>query len=899
MASRDDNLCFEQSREYELKIPYYYLIGFITLILLASVKYFIDLNNAKKIYVSNFWKGIKCYLKLSWTMKSMYGSILTQLFDQVSDISVIIQLALLSLQEKRYNNTNDQDLCPHMNVKFLFWTSLSIFLVYRFWSSVLVYRFSRNSISLSILQFFDLCTLKTLQINYQFQNVLPCSPQVYLTNIEAMFESFPQFLVQSYFLVTLNAISSNFSVNLLFSLSISVSLISIISKKWAQDRLVCQPEWQYLEWSWTPNNHRPRKSTNSTNNSDTTQDPVDVDFIDSLEHELQLTTRKRCPFFNEWFVLRLIWRFMDVTSRLCLWFLIWRIMGGAWVIIIIFFELFYYSLLTLLTNNLIALEGFMGAIIEYTIINPSTETLQQCLETIDNNEYVDKVIIGHNLTTAAIFEIVIIVFLTISDGESELLMQCIIMTSIISVIVPLVTFIFLNIIVGIDRIQILLIYDMCLFLTRAYGMFMITLIFGYMYLGVIILIDIIFVIGLTFKIHDDNFFSVAIIILFVSTMPLKFTFNYKVFNDLFSYTFGFQSFMSLLYYLILLYFTLTNTNITLVNNDTTREIFKNDSIIAFLLVYVGICVVLLPPLTYWLVHVKRMINESGTSNLTLKKITKSGNIIALFEMLEFGIGVDKHDASNMLQNIINQKSFIDKFFPTQAFLTQCQIMDHLSANYSLKISPESQKSFVNNFNLKHANFKFADETSFETFFNQNLDMSDLINLYDAIKSHTIFKNALIDVVMKYNIDMTLMQDEDRFESNTYLVSQIIYFLMILIEHEHETGNQHQDNKKTQLENGLYKLLNQIKSAQSPPNRRYAHCLWICEYLKQNNKKMIDISFLDPNTIMLLCEIASTSERFLTPFYCYKEDLRIKYVMPHQIASIQQSFGMWVSQVKQL
>ena len=98
----------------------------------------------------------------------------------------------------------------------------------------------------------------TLKINYQFQNIVPCSPQRYLTNLEAMFESYPQFLIQSYFLITLYTTDKTFigdnDKNWLFSnwivsLSIFISLISIVSKKWTQDKDLVTNKWQNFDFN--------------------------------------------------------------------------------------------------------------------------------------------------------------------------------------------------------------------------------------------------------------------------------------------------------------------------------------------------------------------------------------------------------------------------------------------------------------------------------------------------------------------------------------------------------------------------------------------------------------------------------------------------------------------------
>ena len=65
-----------------------------------------------------------------------------------------------------------------------------------------------------------------------------------------MYEAFPQFLSQFYFLVSLNINSANtFELNGLVTISTLISLFSIISKKWSQDKELANPNWQNLDFN--------------------------------------------------------------------------------------------------------------------------------------------------------------------------------------------------------------------------------------------------------------------------------------------------------------------------------------------------------------------------------------------------------------------------------------------------------------------------------------------------------------------------------------------------------------------------------------------------------------------------------------------------------------------------
>ena len=145
--------CSSEAENSSLRIPFYYLFILLSILFIASIKYFIDLKKQKLIYVKDISSHIKEYLKLLMKFRSMYGLIFTQLFDQVSDISVMNQLYHLSTLK----NTNCNE---YLSIFNLFATSLSVFIIYHVMSSILIYRFSRGDLKLSLLQLFGLAFVK-------------------------------------------------------------------------------------------------------------------------------------------------------------------------------------------------------------------------------------------------------------------------------------------------------------------------------------------------------------------------------------------------------------------------------------------------------------------------------------------------------------------------------------------------------------------------------------------------------------------------------------------------------------------------------------------------------------------------------------------------------------------
>ena len=255
-CSLHEKTCADKAESYLLSVPFYYTGIFSGIIFCCSFVYFFKLKRHKNIYVkAGIYSNVKEYFKILYKFRSMHGSVFTQLFDQVSDISVINQLYLLSSD---LNSENADFDCCHMNVTYLFYASVFVFVFYRFLSSIMVYRAINRNVNfqrkllLFILQFFDLSFILTLRINYKFQNVTPCNPQRYITNLEAIYESCPQLLIQSYFLITLNmsqnksATISGIDGQLFVIVSIAMSLWSILSRKLSHDKDLVVNDWQSL-----------------------------------------------------------------------------------------------------------------------------------------------------------------------------------------------------------------------------------------------------------------------------------------------------------------------------------------------------------------------------------------------------------------------------------------------------------------------------------------------------------------------------------------------------------------------------------------------------------------------------------------------------------------------------
>ena len=358
--------CSEQLQTHSFEIPTNYTIVFMSLIFLCSILYYIKLVRNRAIYVKHgsIKSYVKTYILIGWKFKSMYGSLFTQLLDQVSDISVILQLYYLSKDE---NNDDMNVTCYHMNTYYLFLASLIVFLFYRFYSSFLIYRLLCDSnspllykILLTILQFFDLSFFITLKINYKFQNITPCNPQRYITNLESIFEAAPQFIIQLYFIITLNMKQNNTqegsNINLIVVTSLFFSLISIVSKKLSQDKENVNRKWQNIGFLFKKLKRDEEELAKLQGITSSNERPQ------SMYH---YNTNLICCSFNiKYYIHRIVWRLLIIIHRLILWVLIWRIIGGFWLICCILFEFTFYGIIYFFTRQTVFFESIMGYVLQ-------------------------------------------------------------------------------------------------------------------------------------------------------------------------------------------------------------------------------------------------------------------------------------------------------------------------------------------------------------------------------------------------------------------------------------------------------------------------------------------------------------------------------------------------------
>eukprot|EP01083_Nonionella_stella_P157215 510191_1 len=123
----------------------------------ASVATIYSYIDSKKDYKGNetSTKKVTLFGRSLWSKKKMYGPMIVHIFDTASDVGVLVEWYILAQKE-----TND----PYFNVESLdmtimFWCNLGAILLYRFISTIWIYRLTA-SVSQSLLQFFDLLLFK-------------------------------------------------------------------------------------------------------------------------------------------------------------------------------------------------------------------------------------------------------------------------------------------------------------------------------------------------------------------------------------------------------------------------------------------------------------------------------------------------------------------------------------------------------------------------------------------------------------------------------------------------------------------------------------------------------------------------------------------------------------------
>ena len=232
------------------------VIGFVYMSMQAAVVIMICII----IYTYNRKKSFKENLRRIWKRRSIYGTVLVQIFDQSSDIGVLILWWQYTLRENhsnsRYSSDNNEFDIPHVDMTAMVALSLTSLILSRLISALVVTFFtSHKSTQTKYLDAF-LCLLELYIIKQVYlthaiqknenssdddatnrnsgkQDELEATPEMQSVKwVEAIFESFPQTLLQSVFI--LRTYGTQFDENsndlLFFLFSLFWSVISTSNK---------------------------------------------------------------------------------------------------------------------------------------------------------------------------------------------------------------------------------------------------------------------------------------------------------------------------------------------------------------------------------------------------------------------------------------------------------------------------------------------------------------------------------------------------------------------------------------------------------------------------------------------------------------------------------------------
>ena len=252
------------------------------------------------LWFIDVWKKRKCYFPL-----------LTHIIDQMTDVGVIIAFALLYLKEEK--SSHGRSYCEPINPLYLLILSLFSFWFYRIASAFAIYN-QTKSVTRIILQLLDLELFRALLINYKLNTLTPSNPQRWIQSLEAVFEAFPQTLIQLFFVTKTNSLDS------LVLFSIIWSLWSIVSKTCNEDEILFSKKYQ--------------KSQSKC---------------------LSKTSWSNCQCISQFYIFRIVYRAGDVIVRVLILLSVWIFIGGLLFFIVLLIEFIVLTIISVVIKELSSL----------------------------------------------------------------------------------------------------------------------------------------------------------------------------------------------------------------------------------------------------------------------------------------------------------------------------------------------------------------------------------------------------------------------------------------------------------------------------------------------------------------------------------------------------------------
>lgn len=479
-----------------------------------------------------------------------------------------------------------------------------------------------------------------------------------------------------------------------------------------------------------------------------------------------------CVDLNTRYLVRVTLRFFTALYRLLLFLLIWRIIGGAWLIAIIFWEFSFHFGIYYVSKELIFMEAFMGFVWQkISIKNVEVDKIWR-----DDDNVISTGIIIYQILLGigglgllcAMFVLSDTTFNGCCDGME-------LDTFTIGALVVLILCILPGVIVMIH-----LLFDVCWFCTdeteenatifvvfcfmflRMSILFVFCILFNYSIYFCIMGVDLLFILMYAMTMRRCLCFNKMIINYIVVTF-LKFYSQLAMIDTRFL-LFGFHFFHSFVYYMLIVFMLIysKDLNISFVNTyDETVKHFLGDSgsdidsIIIGLLVFVGVLGIVLPIWTFYLLFKAEIINENVSNDRTLQALSQSGDIYGIIEFMEFGGagssgdgGLTDTEVAQYIEKALESHDFKYNRFPHMEFLKQYEIMRHLYDQYNIKLSENYQTQLMDQLNtrpkkLDRFKFKFKDDDKLLRSFlfdciDTRVTYSQVVSLYQQLKIKPIF-----------------------------------------------------------------------------------------------------------------------------------------------------------------
>eukprot|EP01084_Bolivina_argentea_P271588 462175_1 len=356
---------------------------------IASIIYFslyalLLLALAFHVHRTGNYKSKKSFLKALWLKRGIYAAILVHLYDTATDVGVIIEWWGLAQNEKsgKYNYET-------LDMEVFVWTAISFLLLYRVVTVIIaIVACHDNQDDWNVyvidvcLSLVDMYVIRAVYKAIKGDAQEPTPKQKMIQLAESVFESLPQVVLQSVFIIRSNndAKLREDSTLYLVAISLIASLFSVTNKYiWLDKEAVVQ----YARESHL----KCRGAKCSSNTSDTESNMVTdlpvcpVDKIEFNETKPNKTEQK-CRFCDQeiqdcigyvcvkcsyrickncysqntyehnknecirvWYVLRSLWRFSFVATRFVALALVWAVLGGAFIGIFVSFSFVYWFII--------------------------------------------------------------------------------------------------------------------------------------------------------------------------------------------------------------------------------------------------------------------------------------------------------------------------------------------------------------------------------------------------------------------------------------------------------------------------------------------------------------------------------------------------------------------------